>query len=206
MSDLPYSYRLLALALAVSLLVLYDRRHPPEHRHRHLEYFFLLTVGAAGALFGLVNDAITSSISPDYFVAGKGLPAGPGLRSEAMVLGAQAGFSASVIGAGILLVVNRRRHAVSQLYRHAAWAFALNTLSGIGLGFVQHRFGWIELAEWTQLLPAGGRQGFRTVWCTHLGVYAGGLAGLVVACVRVRRTSPKWVRAPASLKQASRTP
>lgn len=58
------------------------------------EYGFVLLAGAIGAAAGLVNDLITSSISPDYFILGKGLEDGPGFRMQVAIFGLIVGLAA----------------------------------------------------------------------------------------------------------------
>ena len=95
MISIPYWSRLAALLVLAIFMVAYD-----THRGstvRLWEYGCLFLVGAVGAVYGTANDAITVSISPDYFALGKGLDAGAELRSQAIMLGGQAGFSASAV-------------------------------------------------------------------------------------------------------------
>ena len=186
MIDAPYIYRLLALAAFVCLALLYDRRNAREKRYRKREYSFLLAVGAFGAVFGVLIDTVTSSISPVYFVAWKGLSDGPGFRAAVTTLGAQAGFSAGLLGAGILLVVNSRRRDLALLLQYVALSFACSALTAATLGLLQHHFQLFELTDWASLFDPSERQSFKTVWCVHLGVYVGGLIGLLFSCIRIR--------------------
>ncbi len=69
---------LLAGFLLVVALVDFYRHGARATRYR--EYGFIIVTGLLGAVFGFVNDMITSSVSPEYFIFGKGLEDGPDLR------------------------------------------------------------------------------------------------------------------------------
>lgn len=96
---LPFGLRILVVVCLAVGVVAWDWRRHPQQPTRLYEYSFLLGCGVVGAAFGVVNDLITSSISLDYFVLGKGLAGGEGFRDRVMSLGAQAGFGAGIIGA-----------------------------------------------------------------------------------------------------------
>src|SRR5580658_10402493 len=101
----PFSYRvvlLLGLMLVVAAADFYWKG-PQATKFR--EYGFIVIAGAIGAAVGLANDLITSSISPDYFILGKGLEDGPNFRAQAGLFGLQVGFSAGVIGGAVSLFV-----------------------------------------------------------------------------------------------------
>ena len=107
----PFSYRIILLLglMVVVASVDFYRKGPQATKFR--EYGFVVITGAIGAAVGLVNDLITSSISPEYFILGKGLEEGPGLRVQAGLFGLQVGCSAGVIGGAISLYASRRKSA-----------------------------------------------------------------------------------------------
>ena len=111
-----FSYRvtlLLGLMLVVSLVDFY-RNGARAVKFR--EYGFIIITGAVGGAVGFVNDLVTSSISPEYFILGKGLEESPDLRIQAGLFGLRVGFSAGVIGGAVCLYASqenprfRRRH------------------------------------------------------------------------------------------------
>lgn len=81
----PYSFgaRVTCLLVLMALVILVDLARNHSNATRHREYGFILLAGVVAALVGFVNDLITSSISPEFFVYGKGLAAGNGLRLQA---------------------------------------------------------------------------------------------------------------------------
>ena len=174
---------LLVLFFAVASLVELVVRGQAASRWR--EYLFVLACGTVGALFGVANDLVTSRISPEYFILGKGVPEGPGFLEGVIRVGIEAGFSGGAIAGCVLLYASRGHHG---LVRHvgrilgmaalgsvAGWlACRLTPLSRVRLEFLP------DLAE-----PAEASR-FVTVWVMHLGIYAGVVAGLVRSWVRIR--------------------
>lgn len=187
MPSIPYHYRLIALAGVLGLLLLFDLRKPRGERKRHIEYFFLLSVGGLAALFGILTDTITSAIAPEYFIVGKGIDAGDAFRAGVISLGARAGFSAGIIGAAVLLAANRKGVGLRPLFTFVGLTFVGCVALGTVFGLLQHRFGWIQNPLVASLLEPERARLFNTVWCIHLGVYVGGLLGLLTACSRVWR-------------------
>ncbi len=186
MLPLPYTVRLLLLALFIGLILIYDHRHPPGRRLRLREYTFLILAGIAGALFGMAADAVTSSISPEYFIHGKGIPESE-LKPQALALGAKAGFSATILGAGILLLFNRKKEPMIRLARLSMTAFLASAAVAALFGAVQHFYPLVHFQDVGEALEAGRAHRFTAVWCIHLGIYAGGGLGFLVACWKLWR-------------------
>ncbi len=166
---------------------------------RYREYGFILVTGALGAAIGWGNDLITSSISPDYFVLGKGLTEGATLRMEACLYGMQVGFSAGVIGGAISLFAARRKSA----HPPAAYAtlFRLLWLPVIGAilfgflfpilfsGFDPARFA----AQLDGVIDSGRISQFLRVWWIHVGLYSGLAVGLLITVSRILAARKKSV-------------
>ncbi|MFC1462668.1 hypothetical protein ACFLQU_03590 [Verrucomicrobiota bacterium] len=183
MTQIPYSLRVLALVVLAGALILYDRVRHPEKQERVWEYGLLFAMGLLGAVFGAVNDSITVGISREYFIVGKGLTPGPGLKGQALLLGAQAGFSAAIVACAIWQFVLRRVPARERcgLICRFCWLPALaavilgGALPYLSLGRdpmgLRAAFAWALGPEQTV--------GMLKVWWIHTGVYAGLAAGLV---------------------------
>ncbi|MHC4648133.1 MAG: hypothetical protein ACYTBJ_21950, partial [Planctomycetota bacterium] len=77
--EIPYLYRVFALLLLMSLSAAHDYWRNRGASRKWREYTFVVAGGLLAGLIGLLNDLITSSISPEYFCLGKGLAAGDGL-------------------------------------------------------------------------------------------------------------------------------
>ena len=82
---------------------------------RYKEYLFIWLAGFIGCVMGGVNDLITSSISPEYFSLGKGLPGGEALNLRAAIYGLKEGLSAGVIGGAVCVYASRGKAAVPPL-------------------------------------------------------------------------------------------
>ena len=200
----PFSYRiilLLGLMLVVSLVDFY-RKGTQATKFR--EYGFTIIGGAAGAIIGSVNDLITSSISPQYFILGKGLEESPDLRVQAGLFGLQVGFSAGVIGSAVCLYAGRRKSAhppvkCSRLLRLLWMPVTGAILCGIAFPLGFSKFDPARLsAQLGTLLDAGGVSRFRQVWWTHAGLYAGMVIGLLAMLLRVSRERKNLATPPVT--------
>lgn len=204
----------LAVLVGVMLLVAaidYARNRARATRWR--EYSFLLAMGSVGAAAGMAIDLVTSSISPEYFVEGKGLSAGASFRIEVLRLGAQAGFVVGCIGAGALLVANaagKRRSSLPQrrlvVHSLAVVGIALAGASVLGacgavLGLSTPSVTGVTIEP--ERLPR-----FEAVWWAHLGAYAGALVGLAarIVAIRRRRDVRSASTAPSSPENCGRSP
>jgi hypothetical protein len=196
-----FSYRvalLLGLMLVVSLLDFY-RNGAQATKFR--EYGFIIITGALGGTVGFVNDLITSSISPEYFIFGKGLEESPDLRIQAGLFGLQVGFSAGVIGGAVCLYASRRKSAYppakfSRLFQMLWMPVAGAILCGIALPLGFSKFDPARFSsQLDPLLNAERISRFRQVWWTHIGLYAGMVIGLTAMILRAakERKSPAAV-------------
>lgn len=191
MSNIPYSLRLGALVLLGATMVTYDRLYRKRRGEREWEYGFLFLMGLLGALYGAACDAVTSGLSPAYFAVGKGLEGTGTIKHQAMVLGAQAGFSGAVVGCAIwqfALRVLQARKRCGVILRYCWVPFSLATLLGILLPVVcrgMDPFGFAERLR--SVVSAEYVPGFLTVWWVHLGVYAGLTAGVAVGIYVTRK-------------------
>ena len=182
------------MTLLLSLIAWWDYRRLGPAARRWKEYLFLYGSGTFAALLGALNDAYTVSVSPDYFINGKGLEAGDGLMLRAMGLGAQAGFVAGIILAGCLLL----------RYRSAAWRdlsrFVVYIAGGaVALGVLLHILlpAFLSDLDFLTDLPWSDKQkvNFIRAWSMHIGLYAGALLMLltIITCFKLTTQSPKEV-------------
>ena len=185
-----FSYRialLLGLMLVVSLVDFY-RNGGRAVKFR--EYGFIIITGAVGGTVGFVNDLITSSLSPEYFILGKGLEESPDLRIQAGLFGMRVGFSAGVIGGAVCLYASRRKSAhppakFSRLFRLLWMPVAGAILGGITLPLGFSKFDPARFSALLgALLSAGEMSRFRQVWWAHVGLYAGMVIGLTAMILR----------------------
>ncbi len=204
MLDLPFHYRMLllgAVLTAVSTVELLLRRGDAVRWRYSL---FVGVSGGVGAAYGATHDAITCSLSPEYFAVLKGL-GWNGVRGKAGLLGAQAGFSFGAIIATVIAYLNERKRALDEPLRlpalAAAWAYLLPaaTLVATACGLCTY-LGVSEstAAHWLPAVPFDEARSVCTVWFVHAGSYLGGTLGLIL-----------WVKSTlvrTKCREDSRTP
>jgi len=197
MGDVPYGYRVAALAVFATAVVGVDLLRTRGRSTRLPEYGVLLLAGLMGAAYGVLNDWITSSISSDYFALGKGIARGGTLQRDAMILGGQAGFSAGVIVGAVWLYVAAKRHDAVPMHRamlilRVAWLPLL--LAGVFAVLLPATVGALDTRGFREALAdrlsASQIDRFLLVWWAHLGAYTGGIAGAVIGAMRL------WQRRP----------
>ena len=163
---------------------------------RYKEYGFIWLTGFIGCLVGGANDFITSSVSPGYFVVGKGLAPGDEFHLRAVIFGVQEGLSAGVVAGAICVYVARRKSrqpplgfdkVLGQLWKPVICAV-------VGALLVPLLVGGTDPAKLAARLSEAGENAamipaFLRVWWIHTGLYAGLLAGLIwlIAAVLLAR-------------------
>lgn len=193
MEGVPYVYRLAALFVFAAIVIAVDRLLHGRNANRAREYAVLMMAGVAGAAYGMINDLITSTLSPEYFSLGKGLIPGPGLTLRSMSLGATAGCSAAVIVCAVWLFWAgrvpgdhraRMRRIVLMFWIPFSCAAGLSVLLPLIVGR------WDPLDFNTALhglVSESKASAFRHVWWAHLGAYTGLLLGGALGMVRLMK-------------------
>jgi hypothetical protein len=189
----PFFHRVILLVGLTIIGVVVDFWRYGREASRYREYGFVWIAGMLGGAIGFLNDCLTSSISPDYFIVGKGLEPGNDLRLRAGVYGFEAGLSAGVIGGAVCLFARARKAGFSaqQMRRLiiALWMPASAAiLLGIALPLIAGGLDPIGLsARLDSLLTANKIILFRRVWWIHTGLYLGLILGLTAMIIRERR-------------------
>ena len=166
---------------------------------RAKEYAFLLYAMFAATVYAVAHDHVTATISPEYFLYGKGLAQAPqSFRWAVTLLAVRAGLPPGLLGGAVLLLANNPRrsgHPPQLPYRAlltlsllpAAAAGVLAAVSGVVNAYMQIgtatalTLGVVPYRVWR----------FVIVWAIHVGSYAGALLGSVAAAVLVaRRRNP----------------
>jgi len=196
----------IALGAAIfAALALADwRRHGPAAT-RWREYATLLACVAVALAYGVLNDAVTSSISWEYFYYGKGVAERLGhalpppfwpLKREAARIGLQATWSAGLlIGVALLVANNPSRRGLPRLRNRRLLAVGLPIVLGttIVVATLMGGLGWAGAYVWLREFASvvGGDESrlrrFMAVFGVHLGGYVGGAVGTGLAVWRVRR-------------------
>lgn len=204
-SDASLPYRVAVGVSIFAWMAIVDYRAHRQRATRWREYAFLfLCVGFAMA-YGILNDLITSRISVEYFLYGKGVAervsaevAGDPdrfrgtLDVQAMRIGALATWSAGLIAGAAILITNsvgrrprlrmRSMLGLLPLIGVSAVAFAIvGGLLGYAGAFTRFSADFAEMVAKDEMRPAR----FMAVFGIHLGGYVGALVGLIAACVAV---------------------
>ena len=184
--DIPYSYRVVALLAAMAVMAGVDRYRKGAQAVRHLEYGYILCCGIVAGALGAANDYFTSNLSPEYFILGKGLESA---GAKAVMLGAEAGFSAGVIAGGLcLFAVGARRPSWRRMLQALAvpvgGALAAGAICGLTCAGLDP-MNWS--ATLSDMMTAEQLARFRRVWWIHTGLYAGLTVGLTAMILLLRR-------------------
>jgi hypothetical protein len=185
---------LLALMAAVAWI---DWRRHGDRATKWREYGFLLAVGLLGGMLGVAIDQITATISPEYFVVGKGIAHDDYFRLNIALFGFQGGLVAGMAIGGMFLIANNPRPdrpslPTPRLFWLASWPIWI-ALAAVPFGcFAALRWDPIGLAkELSDVISLAAMAQFLAVWGIHLGLYVGGAVGAVFGVVRVRRLRTK---------------
>jgi hypothetical protein len=157
-------------------------------RPRLHSYALMLGGALAGGVFGAAFDQVTVSVSPAYFLVGKGLSVeAGGLRGAAAWTGFRGGLAvgAWVVGSALWLedrgaAWDRRRYAASVLVTAVVASFVGAALMSCidPLGVRLDSAGVLDDAE---------ASAYLAVWGGHVGVYFGSVLAPVVWAVRRSR-------------------
>jgi hypothetical protein len=196
----PFWYRAVFLAGLMAVGAVADLCRHGRAATRHKEYAFIWLTGFLGCLLGGMTDFITSSISPDYFILGKGLLGGEGFKLRAVLFGVQEGLSAGVIAGAVCVYASRRKSRCAplpfgELLRLVSMPVACAVAGALLLPLAAGRSDPAGLALQLDRSLAPGQPGaFVRVWWIHTGLYSGLLAGmvwLIVIVLRRRKAAAK---------------
>ena len=187
---------LAVLMCLMGIVAFVDWRRHRTAATKWREYGFLLIGGLLGAAVGVVNDQITCTISPEYFIYGKEIAAGEGFRLRVAWLGFVAGFSPGAIIAGMYMLANNPKPGRTPLpYRRllrfvacplVAAAVAMPPCSVlIRLWDPQDFHG----ALFEGIATPEAINAMLVAWGLHIGIYFGGLIGTIWGVVGIRRAT-----------------
>ncbi len=205
-TDAGLLVRILIGSAIFAMLAIVDLRRNGNSAIRWREYSVLLVAVAMALIYGAINDQITVTISPEYFLYGKELfrvigdsPPAATLRWEAAKIGLKATWSAGLIFGVVLLLANnpmrslprlRNRRIVLYIPMILLIAATRGTIGGL-LGY--HGYLTRLDTDFVDMVAANvyRPRRFMAAWGVHLGGYVGGIVGTIIAVGRVigRRTS-----------------
>lgn len=211
-SDRSLPVRIAIGAAIFAVLAILDYRENGKQATRWREYAFLLVCVACALFYGIANDLITSRISVEYFLFGKGVAervsgeaaADPDahrgeLDLQAIRIGALATWSAGLIAGAAMLVTNtlsaRPRLRMRAMLHYIPLIGLLAIAGAVLLGWVGSTGFYTRFSRDFATMVAGDEMRpfrFMAVFGIHLGGYLGALVGLVIACVKIwmRRGEP----------------
>jgi uncharacterized protein len=160
---------------------------------RAKEYAFLLYTMLVAVAYGVAHDHVTATISPEYFLYGKGLSeASQPFPWAVTLLAVRASLPAGLLCGTVLLVANRpyRNGQPGQLTYVALVKLSLIPLAAAGLlaaaSAVLNATAQIGTATALELGVVPYRVWrFVIVWAVHVGSYAGALLGTVATAIMV---------------------
>jgi hypothetical protein len=167
-------------------------------RARAKEYAFLLYSMLAAAAYGVAHDHVTATISPEYFLVGKGLAMSPRpFRWALLLLAVRASCGTGLLAGAALLVANNPRRSgqppqlsYRSLLKLSMIPLALAALAAV-VGGAVNASAQLGSPRAAALGVVPGRvRAFVVVWAVHAGSYAGALLGTIVSAVVV--ISRRW--------------
>lgn len=202
----------LGVAIFACLAIVDIRRNGREAR-RWREYLLLIGCVGVALLYGIINDQLTVTISPEYFLYGKGVaeslgtdtPSEAAMRWEAVKVGMKATWSAGLIIGVVLLFANNPKKDLPPLpfgkvYRLLPLMLIVPAVCATILGVIGYLGGLTWLSDDFPMLLRDNLwrpYRFMAVYGMHLGGYIGGALAAVIAAVLIRR---------ARKRQAAATP
>jgi hypothetical protein len=186
-------WRLGLLVLLMAVIAWIDWRRHGVSASKWREYAFLIAAGLLGSLFGMTLDNLTATVSPDFFVYGKGIAIGDGFRGRVTYVGFHAGLLAGVIVGGVYLLANNKRPdrkslPFLQLFRFALWPILVAVLLMPLVASLMYSFDPLGVGKGVDFLSPSQQRWFLAVWGINVGGYLGGLLGTIRGVVGIRKT------------------
>jgi hypothetical protein len=198
-SDAGLSFRILCGGVIFAALAIADFRRRRNAATKWREYSLLLAAVLVALAYGAINDQITVTISPEYFLYGKELAAVVGdpprsqaaLRWAAAKVGFKATWSVGLIFGVVLLLANnpwrglprlRNRRLLRLLLIIPLTAAVLGAIGGL-LGYRGVMTNWQSDFQDIASANLWRPRRFMAAWGVHLGGYVGGSLGTTVAVV-----------------------
>ncbi len=164
-------------------------------RSRTRSYALMLAGALAGGVLGAAFDQVTVTVSPAYFVLGKGLGvAGAELRLAAAWMGFRGGLSLGALAAGVGLWLEAGGREV-QWVRFVATALAAAAICAVASAGLMHVIDPFHVRE-DSLGALGAREASRylVAWGAHVGVYMGVILAVVGMAAQARARGSYGVR------------
>lgn len=167
------------------------------------DIILFLSTTTIAVMYGILHDQITATLSPEYFLLGKGLVADTRpFRWAVTLLAANACWPLGVLAALALRFANEpsdhlpRQLSLRSLLQFSCLPVLAAFICAISFGFVPANFDpWKQKDIAETIVGAEHATSFVRVWRVHIGSYFGGALGLIVAGFFIRRERRKFTRA-----------
>jgi hypothetical protein len=192
--------RILIGSAIFATLAVIDFRRRGRAATRWREYAVLLIAVGAALCYGAINDQVTVTISPEYFLYGKELykklgddPPMNQLRWEAAKVGLKATWTVGLIFGVVLLLANNPMGSLPRLRnRQLVMLLPVIPLTAGIFGFVGGVLGYHGFlthldSDFEAMVQANlyRPMRFMSTWGVHLGGYLGGFLGTIEAAVGI---------------------
>lgn len=156
---------------------------------------FFATLTSIAVVYGIGHDQITATLSPEYFLLGKGLVADTRpFRWAVALLAANASWPLGILAAFGLRFANEPSEHLSEplslrmLFKFSSFPLIFAAICAISFGLVPAHFDpWAQKNVAETIAGSEHVAAFVRVWRIHIGSYFGGTLGLLVAMFVVRR-------------------
>jgi hypothetical protein len=197
LDNIPFYWRVIALLGLMAIVGTIDRMRYGSKATRFQEYGFIVLTGLMGCGVALCCDWLTSTLSPEYFIIGKGLPE-DNYTQNVCLFASKTGFSGGIIaGAVVIFALGKRRPAwttlLQRLWVPVACAFAAGALMA---ALAPHTDPLGYSRQLSGALDARQLRLFQIVWWTHTGLYLGLILGVVELIRRCRTAASTATIAP----------
>lgn len=184
----PLHWRIVAVAAYFLVQGIRDWKTNPKNPLRAKEYLFLLGATSLAIVFGIVHDAITSRISQEYFIVGKGLNPGPEFNISVLKLAVKASYSPGlIIGMSYLALNNPSPTRPKVTYLTLFKLLSAPILGAILCAVLGFFVLWSSLHTDRSVSIA-----FVKVHSIHIGTYIGGALGWIVGMLLLRKQRNTW--------------
>jgi hypothetical protein len=204
--------RLAILVALMAMIAWIDWRRRGAESTKWREYGFLIAAALLGSLFGMSLDNLTATLSPEFFIYGKGIEAGDGFRGRVTYFGFHAGLLAGAIVGGLFLLANNKRSdRPSVTYRRLFWfAWRPVLLAIAGMPPLAALFCFVDplrLGERAiDFLTPEQQRWFLVVLGINVGGYLGGSLGTIWGVLRIRKMRKMTISTPESPHHTGESP
>ena len=179
---MSFVWRLVALLGILATVATYEAI--VLHKTSRLrEYAVLLACAAVFGIYGTLNDVVTGTLSPEYFVLGKGVVDDGHRFLRILGVGASAGVAGGFILGAVLLFVRSwcgNRVSLPRLFACTGVPLVAAVLGSVVFPLLFGRIDGLGIRSLEDaILGEAAKSRLLLVWWAHVGIYAGAVIGAV---------------------------